>query len=79
MDRFDDPQIKSRGLVQSVEHSTLGPVKVVGPPIKYSETPTAVRSAPPLLNEHADHVLSHILGYNADKIALLRAQGAFGK
>jgi crotonobetainyl-CoA:carnitine CoA-transferase CaiB-like acyl-CoA transferase len=30
---------------------------------------------PPLLGQHTDDVLSTVLGYDADRIATLRAQG----
>ena len=76
---FSDPHVTYRGLVQTVQHSTLGPVKMVGPPVQYSRTPAAIQSAPPRLNEHATHVLTHVLEYDAATIQDLTQQGAFGK
>lgn len=34
-----------------------------------------IRSAPPLLGEHSDEVLSNLLGYSEEQISQLRADG----
>ena len=44
----------------------------MGNPIKLSDSPTDVERSP-LLGEHTDQVLAQ-LGYNAEQIALLRAE-----
>jgi len=46
----------------------------LGVPIKLSDTPGTVRTPPPRLGEHTDELL-HALGYSAEEIADLRAQG----
>ncbi len=51
---FNDPQIQARGLVWECEHPTAGPIKLVGSPMRFSETPTRLYKAPPLLGEHND-------------------------
>lgn len=43
---MDAPELAERGMVTTVEHSTLGPTRIVGSPIKMSKTPTSVRLAP---------------------------------
>ncbi len=43
--------------------------------MKLSATPPTYRSAPPVLGEHTDAVLSGILGMGADEIDALRAKG----
>ena len=35
---------EARGMVQHVRHSSCGDLAVVGPPVKFSRTPSAVRS-----------------------------------
>ena len=40
---------------------------------KFSRTPATVRSAPPPLGHHTDEVLRDVLGYDAARIAELRA------
>jgi crotonobetainyl-CoA:carnitine CoA-transferase CaiB-like acyl-CoA transferase len=51
---FNDPQIRARGLVWECEHPTAGTIKLVGSPMRFSETPTRLYKAPPLLGEHND-------------------------
>jgi succinate---hydroxymethylglutarate CoA-transferase len=67
---------KARGMVTEVEHGSCGPMKVVSPPVKYSaEGMVGVRTAPPTLGEHTDHVLSELLGIGEDEVGVLREKG----
>jgi crotonobetainyl-CoA:carnitine CoA-transferase CaiB-like acyl-CoA transferase len=70
---FADPQIHAREMVAQLEHATIGPLRVLGVPVKLSDTPGAVRTPPPRLGEHTDAVLQD-LGFNAAAIADLRRQ-----
>jgi succinate--hydroxymethylglutarate CoA-transferase len=67
----------ARGMVQTVTHKTAGEVKVVGVPVKYSESTPGVRLAPPMLGEHTDEVLGG-LGLDGEAIAELREAGVVG-
>ena len=49
-------------------------LKMLGVPIKLSDTPGAVRTPPPTLGQHTDAVLAQELGLSADTIAALRTQ-----
>jgi glutaryl-CoA transferase len=71
---FADPQLAAREMIAELEHSTIGPLKMLGVPVKLSDTPGSVRTPPPLLGQHTDAVLSRDLGYSADAIAGLRRQ-----
>jgi formyl-CoA transferase/CoA:oxalate CoA-transferase len=51
---------------------------MAGLPVKLSETPGAVRSAPPLLGEHSRGVLEQA-GYSSDEIASLMAAGVISE
>lgn len=53
---FNDPHIQARGLVWECEHPTAGTIKLVGSPMHFSETPTRLYKAPPLLGEHDELV-----------------------
>jgi crotonobetainyl-CoA:carnitine CoA-transferase CaiB-like acyl-CoA transferase len=72
---FRDPQVLHRGMVQEVTHPTAGPVKLVGIPVKFSETPGEIRLPPPLLGQHTEEVLGGLLGLDRDQIEALRADG----
>jgi formyl-CoA transferase len=73
---FADPQVQALGIVHTLPHPTAGEIKVVGPPFRFSETPAAPRSAPPLLGQHTDEVLRDVLGLDSAAIEALRAEGA---
>src|SRR5688572_21079478 len=68
---LNDPQVTARRMIEAVEHAALGMVKVLGVPIKLSETPGGVRTAPPVLGQHTAGVLGE-LGFTADDIEDLR-------
>jgi formyl-CoA transferase/CoA:oxalate CoA-transferase len=70
---FADPQIQARQMVAEIEHTTIGALRVLGLPVKLSDTPGAVRTPPPRLGEHTDTVL-HDFGFSDDAIAELRRQ-----
>ena len=70
-----DPQILERDMIAEVPHPTIGTLRLAGVPVKYSNTPGAVRLAPPLLGEHTDEILASVLGYSDDRIAALRRDG----
>ncbi|KAL3282763.1 hypothetical protein HHI36_005930 [Cryptolaemus montrouzieri] len=74
-DVFADPHITAVGLVKTVEHSKIGKIKLVGPPVKYSRGVNEVRSPPPLLGEHTDEVLKRVLGYSDFKIEEFKKRG----
>src|SRR5688572_25801894 len=69
-----DPQLAARRMIEAVEHAALGPLKVLGVPIKLSGTPGSVRSAPPSLGQHTDAVLEE-LGIDRAAIDTLRRDG----
>src|SRR6478672_7548679 len=52
-----DPQTLARDMVVEVEHSSLGPVKTLGLPVKFSATPGKVATGAPLYGEHSREVL----------------------
>ena len=70
-----DPQTIAREMVVEVGHSTLGSVKTLGLPIKFSATPGKVRTGAPLYGEHTEAILS-AYGFGADEIAALEVEGA---
>lgn len=71
---FDDPHVKAIGLVKTLKSDSGVDVKVVGPPVSYSESSNTARTAPPLLGQHTDEVMKEVLGYDDEKIQHLRQQ-----
>ena len=70
-----DPQMTAREMIAAVEHAAIGSVQVLGVPIKLSETPGTVRTAPPTLGQHTDQILRTDLGFSDADITRLRQNG----
>jgi crotonobetainyl-CoA:carnitine CoA-transferase CaiB-like acyl-CoA transferase len=69
-----DPHLEARRMIEAVEHAAVGPLRVLGVPIKLSDTPGRVRTAPPTLGQHTSAVLRG-LGMKDPDIEALRAHG----
>jgi crotonobetainyl-CoA:carnitine CoA-transferase CaiB-like acyl-CoA transferase len=69
---FASEQARARRMTVRVDHPVLGPTRQVGLPFELSATPAAIVTAPPLLGEHADAILTDA-GYSAAEIGALRA------
>jgi CoA:oxalate CoA-transferase len=72
---LEDPQLDARQMIETVDHLTAGAVRVLGVPIKLSDTPGGVRSAPPALGQHTDRILEGDCGMTAARIEELRRTG----
>lgn len=72
---FADPQVAARAMMAELAHAKVGAVKQTGTPLKLSETPGGLRTAPPLLGAQTDAILTRDLGLTPDAVAALRAQG----
>src|SRR6266852_5129828 len=70
-----DPQTLAREMVVEVEHSTIGQVKTIGLPVKFSATPGKVRSGAPVYGEHTREVLREH-GYDPAQIEAFEREGA---
>ena len=70
-----DPQAQAREMIVQTTHPVAGPVKSIGLPIKFSETPGSVQRAAPLLGEHTREVLREH-GYSESEIDQMAEQGA---
>lgn len=74
----EHPQVAARGALVEIEHPRAGRVRVVGPAVRMSGTPGAIRTPAPILGEHTAQVLRELLGMSPDVIAGLRADGVIG-
>ncbi|KAI9208188.1 CoA-transferase family III domain-containing protein [Polychytrium aggregatum] len=72
---FQHPQVIHRGMVQKIKHPRAGDISLIGPPVKYSNTPPSVRMPPPVLGEHTHVVLRDVLGYSDQDIDDLARRG----
>jgi len=68
------PQTVEREMVTEVQHSTLGPVKTLGFPVKLSASPAAIERGAPVLGEHTREVLL-ANGYTEAGVAELQSSG----
>lgn len=66
---------QARGMVQEVEHPYCGPMKLVNTPVKWSGAKPGIRSAPPVLGQHTDEVLTEAVGLSKHEVKQLREQG----
>ena len=71
----EDPQTLAREMILEVDHSRLGPVRTLGPPIKLAATPANVRRGAPVLGEHSAEILGEY-GYDSGEIAAMAETGA---
>jgi formyl-CoA transferase/CoA:oxalate CoA-transferase len=70
-----DPQIAARAMVETLNHPSIGALKTLGLPVKLSDTPGTIQTAPPRLGEHTHKVLSTDLKMSAEEIDRLKNSG----
>jgi crotonobetainyl-CoA:carnitine CoA-transferase CaiB-like acyl-CoA transferase len=68
---LSDPQTLARDMVVDIPHPLIPHLKLLGLPIKLSETPGDVRLPPPLKGQHTEDLLSD-LGYREADIETFR-------
>jgi crotonobetainyl-CoA:carnitine CoA-transferase CaiB-like acyl-CoA transferase len=52
-----DPQLEAREMIVPLEHVACGTIRVLGTPVKLSDTPGSVRLPPPTLGQHTLKIL----------------------
>lgn len=73
-DLENDPHVIERGMVVELEHPVNGVIKTAASPMRFSATPASYRTAPPLVGEHTNEVLSEWLKLTQEDIQALRAR-----
>ena len=71
---FTDPHLLARGFFWEAPHPTLGSVRQLGSPMRFSETPVRRDKAGPLFGEDSEAVAGS-LGYSEQEVADLVAEG----
>jgi crotonobetainyl-CoA:carnitine CoA-transferase CaiB-like acyl-CoA transferase len=75
---IDDPHLRHRCVVVETEHPSVGRIRAVRPPARYSKTPAGLRRPAPCFGEHTDEILRELLGQSPEQIAALRESGVVG-
>ena len=74
---LQDPQVLAQEMVIEVDHGPRGVVRMVGFPVKLSDTPARLRYPAPELGAHTDEVLAQA-GFSDLEIAGLRLRKVIG-
>jgi crotonobetainyl-CoA:carnitine CoA-transferase CaiB-like acyl-CoA transferase len=53
---YDSPQVAHLGLIDEVEHPSLGTLRLPGSPLRYSRSRRGTPAAPPVLGQHNDEL-----------------------
>ncbi len=75
---LNSPQSLHRGVLQAVDDPQLPGLRLPSQPLQFSAYERVPVQRAPRLGEHTDLTLQRVLGLAADKVAELRALGAFG-
>jgi len=75
---FDSRNVRERGLVQTLPHPHLGTVAMVRPAQGLAAQLMADFTAPPMLGQDTEAVLTEVLGYSVESIRALVGSGAIG-
>lgn len=65
---LNNPQVLEREMVQEIEIPEVGKTKIIGIPIKMSDTPGSIRIPPPNLGEHTVEILKDYLHFSDTEI-----------
>jgi benzylsuccinate CoA-transferase BbsF subunit len=69
-----DPHLRQRGVLEPLQHPTIGERLTVSPPWRFSRTPAQIDRPGPLLGEQNQYVLGELLGMSSDEIEKLVAE-----
>ena len=59
---FSMPQVEAREMLVHMEHMEIGDLRLVGSPLKFSDTPVDYKVPPPKLGENTQEVLKELFG-----------------
>lgn len=73
-----DPAVRHHAMVREYDHPDVGRLRLMGLPLRFSQTPPRDPGPPPGLGQHTADVLAE-LGYDAETIQALRRRGVLGE
>jgi len=65
----------ARGMLVEVQQPQMGPVKIPGCPINFSDTPVEIKNPAPLVGEHTKEIICDFLGYSFEEYQRLIDDG----
>jgi len=68
----DDPQMRANDYVTEFDHPSFGATRVVGLPVRLSDTPGSLRAPAPEFGQHTEEILTGELGYSWDDVGRLK-------
>jgi crotonobetainyl-CoA:carnitine CoA-transferase CaiB-like acyl-CoA transferase len=68
----DDPQMRANAYVTNFEHPSFGTTRVVGLPVRLSDTPGTLRAPAPEFGQHTEEILTGELGYSWEEVGGLK-------
>ncbi|MFV3415838.1 CaiB/BaiF CoA transferase family protein [Pseudomonas nitroreducens] len=72
---LDEPQVVARDMLVEIPHAQNPAFRMVGSPLKLSDTPVEYQRPAPMLGEHTDEVLKRRLGIDDARLAQLKDEG----
>ena len=74
---LDDPQLKSRGMIQELLHPLGAPtgVKAAGFPIRFAELPAEYPGPAPMLGQHNQEIYTGLLSFSREEMEQLEKEG----
>lgn len=74
-DVLEDPQFSARDAFVNIEHPVIGNATYPGVPFKLPEVPSQPQQPAPTLGQHNQEIYGDRLGYTAEDLVRLRAEG----
>jgi crotonobetainyl-CoA:carnitine CoA-transferase CaiB-like acyl-CoA transferase len=73
---LEDPQLKSRGMIQELKHPLGGNTgaKAAGFPIRFSELPAEYPGPAPMLGQHNEEIYMGLLGFSREELKQLEKE-----
>jgi len=68
---LNDPQVLHNDMIMNINHPTVGPIRVSGPPVRYSGHQCTEVTPPPILGQHSREVLQNVADLTTQEIDIL--------